>query len=82
MDQIRSIVRESLDWELKVRLIQIERQIALRKILGDDRWTALFKLGKTVAVLERAVKAQEGKGADKKETERRTRLLAILKRLI
>lgn len=80
MDQVQSLVKGSLDWEYQIRMIQIDRQISIRRILGDERWASVLKLQRSVPALEK------GKGgakapADKKDAERRNRLLRILKRL-
>jgi hypothetical protein len=77
MDQVKSLVKESLDWEYQIRLIQIARHVAIRRILGDDRWASILKLGRAVPALERGGKPP----ADARESERRNRLLSILKRL-
>jgi len=44
MDQIKAIVKESLDWELQVRMAQIERQVAVRKVVGEERWAGVMRL--------------------------------------
>lgn len=43
---VKATVRESLEAEYRVRMIQIERNIALRGILGDRRWAALSRLSR------------------------------------
>jgi len=45
MDQAKALVKESLDWEFQIRMIQLQRQVEIHKILGDDRWAGLFQLG-------------------------------------
>lgn len=80
MDQVQALVKESLDWEYKVRMIQIGRQIDLRRILGDGRWSSLFKLGRALPAIEGAGNPGQPQ-ADRKELDRRERLLKIIKRL-
>ena len=47
MDGIKALIKESLDSEMKVRLIQIERQLAIRKLIGAKRWAVWVKLMKS-----------------------------------
>jgi len=53
VEQVRPILKDSLDWELKIRLAQVERQIAIRKVIGEERWSALYKLARLSNILER-----------------------------
>jgi hypothetical protein len=34
-------VRDSLNYEFKIRMAELDRQLKIRKLLGDDRWAAL-----------------------------------------
>jgi len=79
MDKVQALVKESLDWEYQVRMIQIRRQIEIRKILGDGRWGYLFKLGRAFPAFEMQGRAKAFKlGGGKPEEER---LVEIVKRL-
>lgn len=53
MDAMRATVRSSLDAELVVRMTQIERNLAIRDILGDRRWAALTRLSRAFVALSR-----------------------------
>jgi hypothetical protein len=77
LSEIRAMIKESLDWEMKVRLIQIERQIAVKKVIGDKRWSVLVKLMKSPLVRARLAR-DKGKNA---ENARFERLLGIMDRL-
>jgi hypothetical protein len=58
MDQVRALVKESLDWELQVRMAQIERQVAIRKVVGEERWAGVMQLMRgPLARAGKAVKA-------------------------
>jgi len=82
MSQVRDIVKGSLDWELQVRMIQIGRQIAIRNIVGDERWAAMFKMSRYLALLERSgrLRAETGQ-AGGQAADLRARLIALLLRL-
>jgi len=43
LEQIRVLVKKSLEFELDIRMAEIERQIDLRKLLGDERWAVLSR---------------------------------------
>jgi hypothetical protein len=44
LEEMRKLVRSSLDYEYSIRMIRLERSIALRKLLGDRRWALLERL--------------------------------------
>ncbi len=78
MDQIKTLVKESLDWELQVRMGQIERQIAIRRVIGEERWATAMKLMRGQIV--RAGKGMKA-GAAGKEAALLQRVQDILSRL-
>ncbi len=49
---IRATVRESVELEFRLRMIQVNRQLALRELLGDERWAALYRLSRAKAELD------------------------------
>ncbi len=60
MDAIKALLKDSLEWEYKIRLIRLERNIAFRGILGQDRWATLYKLSKVWGPAKRSGKTPEG----------------------
>jgi Spy/CpxP family protein refolding chaperone len=78
MDQVKALVKESLDWELQVRMAQIERQIAIRKVVGEERWAGVMKLMR--GPLARAGKALKQAAAGK-EAAILQRVQSMLERL-
>jgi len=59
MDAIRSTVRESLEAEYRIRMVQIERNIAIRASIGDDRWAALSRLSRALDALSKTGRLDE-----------------------
>lgn len=51
MVEIQKIVRQSLEAEYTIRMVQIQRSMALREILGDKRWTSLSRMARATAFL-------------------------------
>lgn len=43
---IEKIVRQSLDWEYKIRMIQVQRHIQIKALLGNDDWTKLYRMAR------------------------------------
>jgi hypothetical protein len=41
MGEVKRLLRESLDWEYRQRLAQIELQVELRRLLGEERYARL-----------------------------------------
>jgi hypothetical protein len=41
IDTVEEILRDSLEWELEIQLAQIERDLELRNLLGDDAWARM-----------------------------------------
>ena len=82
MAAIAEEVEASLKAEKSIRLAQIERQIAVRKIFGEDRWKKVLMLIREARMSERrgdSGNAFARKGIDAGEAERWTRLMAILR---
>jgi Spy/CpxP family protein refolding chaperone len=52
--RIEATVRQSLDAEYRIRMVQIDRSIALRSILGERRWPLLYQLSRGIGGLSRA----------------------------
>ncbi|MCX7024006.1 MAG: hypothetical protein NT080_05230 [Spirochaetes bacterium] len=42
--QIKATVRESLELELQMRMIQVDRHLAVRKLIGGERWASFYRL--------------------------------------
>ncbi len=78
--EIGKTVRASLEAEYRVRMAQIERNLAIREKLGDERWAALSRLARGFAVLARRgeLKDLAEKAGD---AERLAPLLELLKSL-
>ena len=43
MNEVERLLRASLDWEYKLRLSQITRQVEVRQLLGDRKYARLFE---------------------------------------
>ncbi len=43
MNEVERLLRASLDWEYKLRLAQITRQVQVRQLLGDRKYARLFE---------------------------------------
>lgn len=85
MKRIEEAVTRSLEWEKKVRLIQIERQIGLRRILGEERWQSILLLVREARASEKAgrfAQSFSAKGFTQIEADRYGRLLRILRRIM
>jgi Skp family chaperone for outer membrane proteins len=78
IESIKKIVRQSLEIEFKMRMIQIERQLKLRELLGPERAQILFRLARVVNMLEKTDRLPD-KLSDEKA---RGRFLKILKDLL
>ncbi len=84
LDEIGRLVRESLDWEYKIRMAQIERQAGIRAIVGDDRWSVLFRLGRDLRIMGGPGTLDDilGRyGLDRREIDKWMTLFLLLRRL-
>ena len=43
MKEVEKLLKKSLEWELKMRLAQIEREVKIRKLVGDRKWARLVQ---------------------------------------
>ena len=80
MEAIRATVRDSLEAEYRIRIVQIERNIAIRAKIGDARWAALSRLSRALDALAKAGRLDElmQRAGDE---ERLPLLLEIIKNL-
>jgi hypothetical protein len=80
MDAIRATVRDSLEAEYRIRMVQIERNLAIRAIIGDSRWAALSRLSRALDALSKSGRLDElmQRAGDE---ERLPLLLEIIKNL-
>ncbi len=46
LEEVERLLRQSLQWELKVRMAEITRQIEIRRIVGDQRWAAMLRVAR------------------------------------
>jgi hypothetical protein len=48
MAAVEALLRESLEWKLKVELAKIERSVEVRRILGEERWLELLQMRRRI----------------------------------
>ncbi len=65
MREVERLLRDSLEWEMKERMAQIQRQVQLRTLLGDTKYARLMEAVEARRRLqeenERASRAREEK---------------------
>jgi hypothetical protein len=44
MEEVQRLLRQSLEWEYRERLAQIELQVALRKLVSEEQYARLLQL--------------------------------------
>jgi hypothetical protein len=64
--EVERILRQALEAELQVRMIQIHRELAARQLIGDRKWLQLREQMKRLATLKARAAAREelGRQAD------------------
>jgi Spy/CpxP family protein refolding chaperone len=85
MRAIEEAISKSLAYEKAIRLIQIERQVAIRKILGEERWQAVLFLVREARMSEKMgqfANSFSTKGLKPQEVDRYSRLLTILRQIM
>ena len=43
MKEVEKLLRDSMDWEFKMRMAQIKRELEVRKLVGDKKWVRLVR---------------------------------------
>ena len=74
LKDLEPTVRHSIEAELKIRLAELDRQLKIRKLLGDKRWARLMDLS---ATLKKQTAAPDG-SADDSQTNRIINVLRVL----
>lgn len=57
--EVEKTLRQSMELELRMRMIQAERNIRLKEMLGPERWANMYRLAQMVQAAERAGKLEE-----------------------
>lgn len=52
--EVEALLQEAMNYELKIRLIQIEKELKIRRLLGEENWSKLT----------RAMRARNQRGQD------------------
>lgn len=52
-NDIEKLVRQGQDWDLKVKMIRIDRSLKIRSIVGKDKWALLSGLSQRILDDER-----------------------------
>jgi hypothetical protein len=82
MTDIENAVKKSLGWEQDIRMIQIKHQLAVRNVLGNDRWQTALLIVKEARLAEKAGRFADSfskRGLSQAESERWTRFLRALR---
>lgn len=85
LDAAGAIVRKSLDLEYSIRMIQLGRQLEIKRLIGDERWASLYRLIRGLRQAERAGRLKEAYDTgrlDKAQLETWKRLLALSRRAL
>jgi hypothetical protein len=43
LGEVEQLLRQSLQWELKIRMAVITQQVEIRRIVGDQRWAVMLR---------------------------------------
>ncbi len=57
--EVERTLRQSMELELRMRMIQAERNIRLKEMLGPERWAGMYRLAQMVQAAERAGKLDD-----------------------
>jgi adenine specific DNA methylase Mod len=72
---LEPIVRRSIEAEMSIRMAELDRQLKIRKLLGDSRWASLSDLA---AQFKSLPPQQQASPADDLTTSRLINLLRVL----
>lgn len=53
LDRIEDLVREASQWEVDIRMAQIERDVAIRRLIGDNAWARLLQTRRIIGEAQR-----------------------------
>jgi hypothetical protein len=84
IDQIGALVKQAQAAEYDLRMMQISRQIEVKKIIGDRRWAILYRFATAAGKALKAGKLKEAFSEgrlDKAQLEAWRRLLSYARRL-
>lgn len=53
LEKIEELLREAAEWEVSVRMAEIERDVSIRKLLGDNAWARLLQSRRILSEAQR-----------------------------
>jgi hypothetical protein len=65
MREVENLLRKSYEWQLKRQLAQIQRQVEIRRILGEDRWAQYSRL---IRNMQQRAGSSPGQGAREEQS--------------
>jgi len=57
--EVEKTLRQSMELEFRMRMIQADRNIRLKELLGAERWASMYRLAQMVQAAERAGKLDD-----------------------
>ncbi|GEM_PF-2762709 len=86
MKDVEKILRQSMEWELKMRLAQIKREVESRKLVGDKKWARLVQYLRKVAQRKKLNRVNNNvqrpkAGAPRLNPSREERIKALIREL-
>jgi len=68
LKEIEKLLREAMEWEIKIRMAEIEKEIKARSLLGDKKWAMLVRALRERAEAQREKQWREREaGKERKE---------------
>jgi hypothetical protein len=61
--EVERVLRQAMEAELQVRLIQVRRELAARRLIGDRKWLQLREMFKRLAALKERLAGRGTSGA-------------------
>lgn len=58
--EIEKLLRQSLQWELEIRMAQITQQVEIRKVVGDTRWAIMLRAAQILKDPDNARRIESG----------------------
>ncbi|MEE9306306.1 MAG: hypothetical protein V3V57_02115 [Spirochaetia bacterium] len=73
MHEVERLLRDSLEWEMKERMAQLQRQVQLRTLLGDTKYARLMETVETRRRVQEEEKESALRAREEKEQAGRAR---------
>ena len=80
MKDVEKSIRAAMEWETQIKLAQVQRELKIRKLIGDKKWREMMLALRQRIAAAKHVPPKAARGAERGEASQGTKAKAMLKK--